>query len=89
MGGAPRGMDGVSPGDSSFDEVVGQLGRTFGEGPRADLVVGRLWVRRHSHQGTPSVEEGSSPVWVCNSFARVIENHLKSTLLIITCVSRE
>ena len=84
-------MDGVSPGDSSSDEVVGQLGRTLGEGPREDLVVGRLWVRRYSHQGTPSVEEGSPPVWVCNSLAQVIENsnQLKSTLLIITCVSRE
>ena len=65
-------MDGVSPGDSSSDEVVGQLGRTLGEGPRVDVVVGRLWKRRYSQQGTPSVEE-ESPVWVCSSLARVIE----------------
>lgn len=39
-------MDGASLGDSNSVGEVGQLGRTLGEGPRAYLAVGTLWIGR-------------------------------------------
>lgn len=43
-GGAPGRLCGALLGDSDSVGEVGQLGRTLGEGARADLGVGRLWI---------------------------------------------